>query len=176
MHKIGYRVDCQNESSALLNRSRQGSNVKTEMIERDMKSIGKHAEKIRNDATEKVETMSVGDVVRQGDIYITRIASLPKSAKLIKDQQLAPGTTQGSRHTLNGGKLFKCDANEVSAMISAANSKANVPIELVGPVFVPDADVTIKHPEHAWRILPAECVGAIVYQRAFADTIRRVQD
>jgi hypothetical protein len=149
--------------------------VKTETIERDMKSIGEHAEKIRNDATEKVETMSIGDVVRQGDIYITRIASLPKSAKPIRNRQLAPGTTQGSRHILNGGKLFSADANELASLIKSA-TKCDVPAELIGPVFVPDSDVTIEHPEHAHRILPKECIGAITYQRAFADTIRRVQD
>jgi hypothetical protein len=149
--------------------------VKTATIERDMKSIGEHAEKIRNDKTEKVSTMSIGDVVRQGDIYITRIASLPNSAKPINDRQLASGTTQGSRHVLKGGSLYSADASELAKLIKSA-SGATIPVELIGPVFVPEADVTIEHPEHGHRILPRECIGAVTYQRAFAGTIRRVQD
>lgn len=145
-------------------------------IERDINSMAKHAEKIRNDATERVSTMSIGDVVRQGDVYLVRIACLPKSAKPIKDRQLAPGSTQGSRHVLAGPcAIYTADAADLAALIKSA-AKCEVPTALIGPCFAPQSDVTIEHPEHAHRILPAECIGVVVYQRAFAEEVRRVRD
>ncbi len=43
-----------------------------------------------------------GSRVRQGDVYITRLDALPASCAMEANPsaQLAPGTTQGSRHCL----------------------------------------------------------------------------
>lgn len=58
---------------------------------------------------------SVGDCIRQGDLYIIIVASVPKGYKKIKrptdmDRQLVPGKTEGARHCLDsfeGVKLFR---------------------------------------------------------------------
>jgi hypothetical protein len=92
-------------------------------------------------APERIGSPSLGDVVRQGDLYLIAIESLPNGKKT-KERQLVPGTTQGSRHVVEGD------------------------VEIVNEV----------HPEHGDKILPADTVWQCVYQQAYADEIRRVQD
>jgi len=49
-----------------------------------------------------VAEMNLGDVIRQGDIYIERIKMIPEDAgKVTLNAQLAVGQTQGSRQAIN---------------------------------------------------------------------------
>jgi hypothetical protein len=52
----------------------------------------------------------------------------------------------------------------------------DIPAVLVGPAFKCNGEVTVSHPEHGDKILPADTVWQCVYQQAYADEIRRVQD
>jgi len=103
------------------------------------------------------------DYVRQGDVYIWLVSKLPQDAKPVKAiEQLAPGTTKGSRHcldSLNGVTMFvRLNANE-----------------LQGPFMRLDCERVVTHPEHGdWRLPPG--LYEITYQRAFADELRRVRD
>ena len=123
------------------------------------------AEFIANDGEQVFEIMDVGDVVRQGDIYITRIQSLPRGAKLVPSKaQLAPGETRGSRHclrSLDGLQMYQVE-------------HANV---LDGPIIVAKQGCAIDHPEHGNIVLNEPGgIYAITYQRAFAEELRAVLD
>lgn len=129
----------------------------------ELKAIQKHAESIKNDETHEISVMSPGDCWAQGDVLITCLESLPTDCEPIKaEQQLAPGTTQGSRHCivdLAGVEMFRM--KEATA--------------LDGPVFRCGSKVEIDHPEHGNLIVPAG-VYAVTYQRQYAEELRRVQD
>jgi len=110
-------------------------------------------------------TLEVNDVVRQGDIYLTCLESMPEGGKPSLDMQLAPGTTQGSRHILVGKvELFTgVSMNGVDAV-------------LTGPAFKCETATKVTHPEHGDKILPAGSLWQVTYQQAYADQVRRVQD
>jgi len=128
-------------------------------------TLSNHAEAIRNDDPHDLsETMEAGDAWAQGDLLISRIKALPADAEPVAEPeaQLAPGTTQGSRHvlgTLDGVTMYRRRGGTV----------------LDGPVFVTDAPAWVRHPEHGDVLLPAG-VYAIAYQRAFGDELRRTLD
>ena len=133
-------------------------------------AVSQHAETIRNDAAHDLATMEVGDEWRQGDVAVIRVddgfvkankASLVREAS--PDAQLAPGTTQGSRHALDS-----------LAGVTAWRLKDAT--DLDGPVLKVAEPRSITHPEHGDLLsLPPGCY-VIQYQRAFAAELRRVQD
>ncbi|MGD9724681.1 MAG: hypothetical protein AB7O68_26505 [Pirellulales bacterium] len=117
-----------------------------------------------------------GDVVRQGDLYLVCLDAEP-NGEPAATKQLAPGTTQGSRHIATGDVSVRTvDAQEMVRRINALIPKADIPPELVGPAVVCRSGVTITHPEHGDRSLPDGSSWATVYQREFAEEVRRVQD
>lgn len=114
--------------------------------------------------TERINAPSLGDVVRQGDIYLACVSNINGGTET-DNRQLAPGNTQGSRHVING-----------KAKIYTGISFMNINSALIGPAFKCETDVTVEHPEHGHKILPEGTMWQVVYQRAMADEIRRVQD
>jgi len=114
--------------------------------------------------TERIGSPSLGDVVRQGDLYLCCIDKLPEGVAT-KDMQLAPGNTQGSRHILSG---------DVSIVKPSKFGKLDT--VLIGPAFTCKGDTTVTHPEHGHKVLPADTTWQVVYQQAYADVVRRVQD
>lgn len=134
--------------------------------------VQSQAEKIKSDETERIGTMSSGDVCRQGDLMIVCIPSLPAKRTPRTDRQLAPGTSQGSRHELVGSvELFDGDKAQVAALIGKP-----IPEQLIGPVFRVTGECELTHPEHGNKILPVGDCFAVVYQRSFAVEARRVLD
>lgn len=126
--------------------------------------VKQHAEKIRNDEAQRVQTCSPGDAWAQGDLLLVCLDKLPRGAKPVNktSRQLAPGTTQGSRHcldSLDGLTLYTLDDA--------------TPLD--GPVIHAEREFTVEHPEHGDVTLPAGVWG-VVYQRAYAEELRRVQD
>lgn len=101
-----------------------------------------------------IEAIKVGQAIRQGDIYVTRIAVLPAEAHArTNDRQLAPGTTRGSRHVVAGDvEVYTHDAGSWS--------------RLIGPVIVASKRFRIDHPEHAAFDLPPG-VYQVTFQRDF---------
>ena len=81
------------------------------------------AEEIRSDAHETIATMSPGDVVRQGDIYITCLDGEPPGGVPVGTRQLAPGTTLGARHVVEGD----CDVLRVPDAAAVAALRRVVP-------------------------------------------------
>lgn len=123
-----------------------------------------HAECIKNDEHQTVATMSVGDSWAQGDIALVMLSEVPKGCvrEKVADLQLAPGTTQGSRHCL-----------ESLDGITVWRHQSPTPLD--GPILDAPNGLRVNHPEHGDISLPAG-VYAVVYQRQFAEELRRVQD
>lgn len=152
--------------------------MKTVTATKEMKSLQSDAEKIRNDETATVGTMSVGDVVRQGDIYVVCIERLPAKKTPTKNRQLAPGTSQGSRHCVAGDvSVYEGDKEQVADLIRKAIAPKSIELHeaLIGPVFESKEQIEIDHPEHGNRIVPAGCY-AVVYQRLHGEEVKRQQD
>lgn len=126
--------------------------------------VASHAESIQNDDAHRVETMSAGDMWAQGDIGLLCLAEKPSTAEPIvrPAAQLAPGNTQGSRHTI-------ADLSTVKLY------RVKNPTPLDGPVIEAPKGLTVEHPEHGDVTLPPGVYG-VIYQRAFATTLRRVLD
>jgi hypothetical protein len=112
------------------------------------------------------EAASIGDTIRQGDVYVTLLAAVPtgyqKQAKW--NQQLAPGTTQGSRHVLDSKTGTTCYIHPSAS-------------EFDGPVLLLKQERELTHPEHGNWILPPGIYG-ITYQRTqdALEQQRRVAD
>ena len=126
------------------------------------------AEEIRSDAHEAIATMSPGDVVRQGDLYITCLDGEPPGGVPAGTRQLAPGTSRGARHIVEGD----CDVFRVSDEEAVAALRRVVPgadgFQFVGPVIRARGPVTITHPEHGDRTLPGEACYLVTYQRSWS--------
>jgi hypothetical protein len=112
------------------------------------------------------EAASIGDRVRQGDVFLTLLDRVPVGSKKMKSfpSQLAPGTTQGSRHTLDS-------TDGVTAYLRDGAT------EFDGPVLKLAEERTVCHPEHGDWVLPPG-VYAVGYQRTqdAMDRARRVAD
>lgn len=148
-------------------------------VSKQIASIRKSAEPMHAAKTEVVGSLSIGDAIRQGDLYLVRIG-LAVQGPIAKSRQLAPGTTQGSRH-MAVGECDVIDGSQPSTQreIQTAIGKVNgnrIPVELLGPVVVVHGNTTIEHPEHGHKIINEPCVLAVVYQRAYAEEVRRVKD
>lgn len=100
---------------------------------------------------------------QQGDVYFTRLATVPKNAqRLLKTAgQLVPGNTQGSRHCV--------DPTLVRLWAPPR------PTALQGPIIEADEMITVTHPEHGHITFPPGVYG-VIYQRQYADELRRVTD
>lgn len=125
-------------------------------------------EAIINNAPKLHATFESGDVAHQGDLIVVAIKSLPRSAKPRKNRQLADGSTQGSRHVLERGDVYDCDAQEAAKLIREANG-CQVAVAYIGPVFQSPANPTendLTHPEHGHQGFPAGAVCAVVFQRS----------
>lgn len=130
-------------------------------------SVETSAKKIAKRETQRFPSAaSVGDTIRQGDVYITILAEVPSGYKRVAKwaMQLAPGTTQGSRHILDSREGVTCYQHPNAS-------------EFDGPVLVLKRERELTHPEHGNWILPPGCYG-ISYQRTqdALDQQRRVAD
>lgn len=94
--------------------------------------------------TRTVETIEVGQHVRQGDIYVERTARLSGKGSPTTERKLAPGETQGSRHMIVG-----------DVDVYARSEQGIVEGKLLGPEIDAKDSVRIAHPEHADIELPA---------------------
>lgn len=151
----------------------------TVTAEKALSKVQRRAERIRNDEIAVVGTVSKGDVIRQGDLYLVALPELPAARTKTCERQLAPGSTQGSQHVLKGEcEVFSANQNDVMSLIAEALRPAATELyaELIGPVFRTLGETTVTHPEHGDRVLPAGECFAVVYQRAFAEEVRRTQD
>lgn len=146
-------------------------------VSQQIHEIQQSVERLQGAELEIIGTASPGDTVRQGDLLLVCLAELP-AGRPAETRQLAPGTTQGSRHVAEGLCRVSHSANpaQIVAAINRLVRGAVVLAPLVGPVVECYGVTTITHPEHGHKQLPAETVWAVVYQRQYAEEVRRVVD
>ncbi|MCC6573148.1 MAG: hypothetical protein IT462_05090 [Planctomycetes bacterium] len=115
-------------------------------------------------AVREIKSLKEGEAVRQGDIYVTCLKKLPaKRGKALATRQLAPGSSQGSRHCAEGEDLTLYSPTPGST-------------ELTGPLIVAKRNFKITHPEHAHFVMPAG-IYQVTYQRDFSrEGLFRVED
>jgi hypothetical protein len=141
-------------------------------VDEAITEMASHAETIDASGLQTVpESVSIGDNIRQGDIFLICIETMP-SGTPVQDRQLAPGTTQGSRHVLSGD----CEIVKRSGSFTAPGESDPVHEALVGPAFQCRKGCTVEHPEHGNWALPNGSVWQVTFQQAYADEVRRIQD
>lgn len=144
-------------------------------IMKAFEAVRQTAEMIKNDEPATIEQIESGDVCRQGDLYIVAL-DVPLTGKPFGSRQLAPGSTQGSRHVVVG----RCNVQAVDEIEATKAINRLIPATrghqlFIGPQIVASGPVTITHPEHGDRTLPAGTY-LMTYQRTWAQEIRRQVD
>jgi hypothetical protein len=101
--------------------------------------------------------------VRQGDVLLVAVAPDAEHGDEIGERQLAPGTTQGSRHVAEGDARLYAPAD---------------PSPLVGPLLVVgEGGCVIVHPEHRHYRLPPETAWQVRYEQDLAaEEVARARD
>jgi len=118
--------------------------------------------------TRVVDAMEIGEFVRQGDVYLVKIEEAA-AWKPTKNRQLAPGTTMGSRHTVDQSVTVL--ANPAGATVERlARNRARC----LGCQIISKDRFTVGHPEHADMSLP-EGTYQVMFQVDPA-SMQRVQD
>lgn len=118
--------------------------------------------------TRVIDGMKVGEFVRQGDVYLVKIDT-PANWKETKNRQLAPGTTMGSRHTVDPS--VKVLANPQGATVERVGRNR---ARCLGPQIISKDRFTVGHPEHADMSLP-EGNYQVMFQ-VDPQSLQRVQD
>jgi hypothetical protein len=134
-------------------------------FEKNLQDLRDSVESLDAAKTETIGSPSIGDVVRQGDLYLVNIEKLPEGKKL-EDRQLAEGNTQGSRHIVQGDVT----------LVSPNTAHPGIDRVLCGPAFHCNEAAEVTHPEHGNKILPKDTTWRVTFQRAHAEEMRRVQD
>lgn len=97
-----------------------------------------------------IDKIEIDHWARQGDVYITKISDSVNLADYAKtaDRQLAPGSSKGSRHTVD-------ETVEVwKAKTEQKVDNKNNGYTMLGPVIVSKDRFSILHPDHAHFSLP----------------------
>lgn len=128
--------------------------------------------KVENEATTKVvretrfiDKIEVGEVVRQGDIYIHRVKNTHKKGDLSRSRQLALGETQGSHHVAEA-------PSEVYVGTTLPPKVAER--TFLGPLVESEERFEVSHPTHANVSLPAGFYQ--ITHQMDARTLQRVRD
>lgn len=100
------------------------------------------------------DNIPVGSGGDQGDLIIRRLPDDFDVSRLqkVSVRQLAPGTTQGSRHIVEEGVEVYAPAN-INTVVEVTTGK----FKHVGHVLKSAERFRIEHPEHAAHSLPAGC-------------------
>lgn len=136
-----------------------------------------------------IETIKVGQAIRQGDIYMVRlddkgvteikmndgslvvnVDEIRKKGVKADTRQLAPGESKGSRHIIGEGPtIYKSNA------VVPTRFGGQASVDLIGPVVVAGDRFELTHPEHAHFSLPAG-VYQVFYQGDWQGVMRRALD
>lgn len=130
-----------------------------EVIEKIKKDAETHSDELRF-----VRTVSEGDEIRQGDIYLYPVDSKPDNLKAEQalSRQLAPGESKGSRHIVDSPSVLIFDKKDAGV--------------LEGPTLIATERFIVTHPEHADISCPAGIYN-VTYQRDhMKEELDRVRD
>jgi len=114
--------------------------------------------------------LAVGDVMRQGDVYLIRVPNDWPRGKARTDRQLAPGSTQGSRHVAEE-PFGVFDGVKLPDWFTAKGF-APGPVIVLAPGV---GDGLVSHPEHLYSRHAADTTWQTSYQQDAA-TRQRVMD
>jgi len=114
---------------------------------------------------------SIGEWVRQGDIYITAVERPMKNCKPIDnfDGQLAVGNSRGSRHCISRNQLSSVKAYHHPDFGSRTSPEAGMFLEIA-------KDVEVTHPEHGTVNLGPGCYEVTYQVDFFGKEKSRVRD
>ena len=112
-----------------------------------IKQIQQSVETNRDDVR-FIKRMEVGQIVRQGDIYIHKVNESHKGGMLQSVNQLAVGNSKGSRHIAESPAKCYVGTNKPETCNDAI---------FLGPLVKSESRFTISHPEHANIVLPSGC-------------------
>jgi hypothetical protein len=151
--------------------------LKTMTANAAFREIASDVEKIKNDDRAVIGTMSSGDVVVQGDVYLVCLDAEPTITGPANSRQLAPGTTQGSRHIVVGEcDVLTVDADSATEILNRLIPATKPHDQFIGPLVRAPRGCEVTHPEHGDRVLPAGTYLA-VFQRSYLEQeVRRTQD
>lgn len=126
--------------------------------------------------TRFVESLNLEQYVRQGDIYLIKINELPDGCKPIANRQLAPGTTQGSRHIAGDQSTVYSHPRqgEIEVVRKDIDGATVVGARCIGPVIVQESFDSVEHPQHAHMSMPPGIYQ--VFGQVDPNTLKRVQD
>ena len=126
-----------------------------ELIQAEAKRIAESTPKIRF-----VRTVQIGQWIRQGDVYLTRVDKMPPGKVIRTDSvKLHPGASDGSRHMAEGNLAY-----------------VDIRGPLEGPVIECPERFLVTHPEHIHFSLPSG-IYQTTYQRDLElEGIRAVED
>lgn len=93
----------------------------------------------------RVETIAIGEFVRQGDIYVHRVPDRHAHGKLAQSRKLAMGETMGSRH------IAEAPAQVFVGTTLPEGGEAGT---FLGPCVVATERLLVTHPEHDHYDLP----------------------
>jgi hypothetical protein len=130
----------------------------------NIKSIVEESLKLNHDTMRHITEMKIGQVIRQGDVYVKKVKEIPSEYSIATmEMQIARGETKGSRHSLQDSYSLRI-------------FKKFSPGPLDGPAFTSTEEILLTHPEHPDFKLP--CGNYVsYYQQDFAQAeIRAVKD
>jgi hypothetical protein len=113
-----------------------------------------------------VNEIAPGQFARQGDVYIVRIDAVSQGWQKTLKRQLAPGTTQGSRHTVDASVIVY---ENPAGLLRRSQTGRGLAFE--GPQIHSDDRFTVSHPEHADISLPGGTYQ-VLFQSDFASQQR----
>lgn len=131
-----------------------------------LKEFQELATKVKVDGLRDCRNMKIGQVARQGDIYIHKVKDAHVHGELTQNHQLAMGITLGSRHIADGNfKVY--EGTTLPEWVERGH--------FLGPCIVTDKDTAlISHPEHS-NVALSKGTYQVTHQMDIR-TMRRVQD
>jgi hypothetical protein len=126
--------------------------IENNIEEISLNEIKKFAENTESNTRVLPDDCPVGSGGRQGDVYLIRLASFNSGkSKLTHDRQLAPGNTQGSRHTVDENVQVWIPKDGLKDQVITTEFGLCV----MGPVVTAKERWTLSHPDHANFSAPA---------------------
>jgi glucose/arabinose dehydrogenase len=110
-----------------------------------------------------IKKMEIGQVVRQGDIYIHKVEDTHKHGKEVGNK-LAMGASKGSRHV----------AESPARCYQGTSLPSYAKEAFLGPLVKSDTRFTVSHPEHADVSRSGGCYQ--ITHQLDARTLQRVRD
>lgn len=144
----------------------------------DVRRLHDEAEKNAAPEPRFVRQMDDWQNARQGDLLLIRVPTgALKAEKPHASRQLAPGSSQGSRHTAEApAQVFAPDGGNAAVLAEAGYDSRVCQPALIGPVIRSAQRFEVAHPEHAHLSLPKGDY-CVLHQRDYeSEAIQQVRD